>query len=272
MFESIKTAITRNEKPNNRKDYLRTEVGNTYTVRLLPYVKNPEKTFFHYYAFGWTSLSTGQNITVISPSTWQQRDPIVEERFRVYRSGTDQEKEKIKLLRRSENWLVNAYVVNDPVTPDNNGKVKIIRYGRQLNKVIDRAINGDEAEDIGPRMFDLSEVGTSLSIVVEQQGDFPTYVSSKFKLPKAIDGLKVEDFEKVYNSVFDLEATVSAKSYDEIKATLDQHYHCVNGVTASKNSTPASSVVAVPTQEHASNTEAAMNDAEIDNLLKNLDS
>jgi hypothetical protein len=38
MFDSIKSALTKNTEGSNTKfkDYLKTEVGNTYTVRLLP--------------------------------------------------------------------------------------------------------------------------------------------------------------------------------------------------------------------------------------------
>ena len=48
MFESIKSALVKNNTQSKNKDILKVEVGNTYTVRLLPNVKNPEKTFFHY--------------------------------------------------------------------------------------------------------------------------------------------------------------------------------------------------------------------------------
>ena len=53
MFESIKGALTKNNESSSSKakDYLRCEVGNTYIVRLLPNVKDPTKTFFHYYSY-----------------------------------------------------------------------------------------------------------------------------------------------------------------------------------------------------------------------------
>ena len=33
--------------------------------------------------------------------------------------------------------------------PDNNGKVKILRYGKQLQKIITEAIEGEDAEEFG---------------------------------------------------------------------------------------------------------------------------
>jgi hypothetical protein len=275
MFESIKGALTKNNESTSSKikDYLRTEAGNTYTVRLLPNVKDAAKTFFHYYSYGWNSLTTGQLVTAVSPTTWNQRDPIAEERYRVLRNGTEKEKEKALAIKRRENWLVNVYVVNDPVNSENNGKVKIVRFGRQLHKIIMDAIEGEEAAELGARIFDLSPKGCNLRIKVEKQGDYPTYVSSKFSTPKEIEGLDEDGYNKIYNSAFDLESYVSVKSYDELKNILDEHYHGTKDVeeaveaVAPKTSAPTPSVQVVA-KKAAKPTEDE--DASIKELLKDL--
>lgn len=271
MFESIKGALTKNNESvaSKIKDYLRCEVGNTYTVRLLPNVKDPTKTFFHYYSYGWNSFATGQLVTAVSPTTWNQRDPIAEERYRVLRNGTEKEKEKALAIKRRENWLVNVYVVNDPVNSDNNGKVKLLRFGRQLHKIIMDAIEGEEAADLGPRIFDLSPKGCNLRIKVEKQGDYPTYVSSKFSTPKEIEGLEEDSYKKIYNGAFDLESYVSVKSYDELKTLLDEHYH---GTKDIEESVTAVSSAPAPTVEVAAKKSkaAAEDDESINELLKDL--
>jgi len=234
MFESIKGALTKNNtesSANNKfKDILRTEAGNTYTVRLLPNIKNPGKTFFHSYSYGWNSFSTGQLVTVASPTTWNLRDPIAEYRYKTLKTGTEKEKEKVLALKRRENWMVNVYVINDPVNSENTGKVKILRFGRQLHKIIMDAIEGEDSAELGARIFDLSPKGCSFKIKVEKQGDFPTYVSSKFVLPKEIENLNESEYKAIYDGTFDLEKYVTAKSYDEIQDMLAKHYHCSEDV------------------------------------------
>jgi len=279
MFESIKGALTKsNESTASKiKDYLRCEVGNTYTVRLLPNVKDPSKTFFHYYSYGWNSFSTGELITAVSPTTWNQRDPIAEERYRILRTGTEKEKEKALAIKRRENWLVSVYVVNDPVNSDNNGKVKLLRFGRQLHKIIMGAIEGEEAEELGPRIFDLSPKGCNLKIKVEKQGEYPTYVSSKFTTPKEIEGLDDDSFKKVYSSAFDLESYVSVKSYDELKDILDSHYHGTKDVedvieepVAKKTSAPTPSVNVTVKPSKTEAKAVTEDDESISELLKDL--
>lgn len=275
MFESIKGALTKNNEGTSSKfkDILKTEAGNTYTVRLLPNVKDPAKTFFHYYSYGWNSFTTGQLITCVSPTTWNQRDPIAEERYRILRNGTDKEKEKALAIKRRENWLVNCYVINDPVNTDNNGKIKIIRFGRQLHKIIMDAIEGEEAAELGARIFDLSPKGCNLRIKVEKQGDYPTYVSSKFSTPKEIEGLDEAEFSKIYNGAFDLESYVTVKGYDELKNILDEHYHGTKDVedteVVPESSAPKPTVEVVAAKKPSKKIEQDEDDS-IKELLKDL--
>lgn len=270
MFESIKSALSKGNTPTNRnKDILKLEVGNTYTVRLLPNVNNPEKTFFHYYTFGWTSFCTGQYVGVVSPSSFGGRDPIAEFRYKVLKTGTEEEKAKAKAILRSEKWLVNAYVINDPVTPDNNGKTMVIRYGKQLHKIIMDAIEGEGSEDLGARIFDLSDKGCSLKIKVEQQGDYPTYVSSKFSMPKAVEGLDKTKINDIYKNIIDLETVFTVKSYDELKQTLDDHYFCTSeGTVEIKKKTKEQPVAVEAITGGSANIEE---DETVKNLLAGLD-
>jgi hypothetical protein len=227
MFQSIKKALAKNEGSGAKyKEILKLEVGNTYTVRLLPNIKSPKDTFVHYYTFGWQSFATGQNILITSPTSWNERDPIAEERYRVYRHGTPEEKKRMEAVRRSENWLVKAYIISDPVNPENNAKVKAIRYGRQINKIVMSAMEGEESEEFGSRIFDLSKEGCNFKIKVEKQGEYPSYVTSKFQFPKEIEGLNTSDHEKIYNNDLDLKSLLTIKSYDELKEIFDQHYFC----------------------------------------------
>jgi hypothetical protein len=281
MFQSIKDALASSESKGSAtfNEIMPTKVGNTYTVRLLPYAKDPSKTFFHFYNHGWNSYATGQYVQTLSPQTFGERDPISEERFRVLRTGSEEEKEKMKVIRRLEKWLVNIYVVDDPANPDNNGKVKILRYGKQLQKIITEAIEGEDAEEFGPRIFDLGSDGVSFKIKVEQQGDFPTYVSSRFTTAGKID-LSEDEQKDIYDKGFDLSEVFILKSFDELKDMLNEHYYCKTGEAAPQSAaTPAEpepvAAVKDPVEKDIDDLfpVAAGNDTveeDIDDLLKDL--
>ena len=226
MFASIKDALTKEGSNNKTADILRTKPGNSYEVRLLPNIEDPSKTFYHFYSHGCCSFSTGQYVTALSPTTWGDRDPIAEYRMKCFRSGTPEEKAKSDAIFRSEKWLVNAYIVNDPDDPENNDTVKIVRFGKQLHKIIMEGINGEDSDQFGERIFDLSENGCTFRIRCEKQGDYPTYVSSKFLMPGAIPGVDDSRVKEIYSGCHDLEKTFREKTFDELKLMLDEHFHC----------------------------------------------
>jgi len=276
MFESIKSALQKNTSQSSYKDILKVEVGNNYTVRLLPNVNNPDKTFFHYFSVGWTSFSTGQYITYVSPSTFGERDPVLEAKYRITRDDSQSEelKKKADSIRRTEKWLVNAYVVKDPSNSENDGKIMVVRYGKQLHKIIMDAIEGEGAEDFGPRIFDLSSNGCNLLIKVEKQGDYPTYVSSKFTMPKSIEGLEADKIDNVYNNVLDLTSVLPVKGFDEIQSLLDEHFYCKDSetVTTPSKSNITEAVVSTPAKaSNTSNDDDLIDESKVNELLRGLD-
>lgn len=249
MFESIKAALAKNDNSNAvYKEVLKLEPGKTYVVRLLPVINesgDASKTFFHYFMHGWTSFSNGQYVQALSLQTFKERDPIADERYRLLKLGTDEEKKKAETVIRSEKWLANVYVIDDPTRPENNGQVKIIRYGRQLAKIIQEAIDGEDSEEVGPRAFDLSKEGVNLKIKVERQGEYPSYVSSKFTNPVDLK-LSKQQQDEIYGKVHNLEKVVNVKSADELTQMWQEHFVCsktkvstVEAPTTSKGVVPA---------------------------------
>jgi hypothetical protein len=140
--------------------------------------------------------------------------------------GSAEEQEKSAKVMRREQWLVNAYVVNSSDEPESNDSVKILRYGKQLHKIITDAIEGEDADQFGARVFDLTENGCTFRVRCDKQGDFPTYVASKFLIPGAVAGLDSKSIPEIYKQVNSLDDTFPIKSYDEIQEVVDEHLHC----------------------------------------------
>jgi len=156
-----------------------------------------------------------------------QPDPIGRERYRLSKFGTEEEKEKAKLVKWQEQWYVNVLVVEDPVNPENNGKVKILRFGTKLNKKITSAISGDDADEFGPKVFDLSANGVNFKLKVETQGEYVSYDSSRFTSPIDLK-LTKEKQQEIYDSVFDLESINSLKTESELMDMWNTHFLCVS--------------------------------------------
>jgi hypothetical protein len=224
IFDSLKDALsTKDVAESAFKDFLKMEPDKTYIVRLLPNLSDGKKTRFHYYQHVFPSVLSTKKISVLCPHTYDEKCPIDEYRSKAYAAKNETLIDQSKPLKRSEKWLYNAYVIKDPTNPENQGKVKILNAGIQLQKIIQSAIDGDDKEEFGYRIFDLSPNGCNLRIKVEKnEGGYPTYVSSKFTSPSEIDDL--EDADEIYSSVKSLDTIFQHKTYDEIKNLMDVHF------------------------------------------------
>lgn len=224
LFDSLKDALAdKSNAESSFKDFLKFEPDKTYVVRLVPNIKDGKKTRFHYFQHIFDSCVTGKKISVLCPNTYGEKCPIDEHRSKVWATKNQTLIDQVKPLKKSERWLYNAYVIKDPTNPSNEGNVKILNAGAQLQKVIQSAIDGDDSEEFGFRIFDLSENGCNLRIKVEKnEGGYPSYTSSKFLSPSKVDGLTDQD--SAYDSVKDLDSSFQRKTYAEIKEILDVHF------------------------------------------------
>ena len=232
MFEAIKQSLSSNNKNEGNgnalyKEIMKFSAGNTYQVRLVPNPNSPKETIFHYYNHGWNSNATGKYVTALCPTTFGDTCPIDTYYLKTYRTGTESEKEAARALSRKEAWMVNVYVISDPENPENEGKVKILRYGKELAKVIESALEGDDSQEFGvEKVFDI-ENGSTLRIKCESRTgsnrggkQMVTYASSKFLAPSKIE----VNADSVYSSVHDLKAVNKQTTPAEMQRLLDEHF------------------------------------------------
>lgn len=234
MFDQIKQSLSSSDKKEGGnglyKEILKFSAGNTYQVRLVPNPNSPKETIFHYYNHGWNSNATGKYVTALCPTTFGESCPIDAYYLKTYRTGTESEKEQARVLSRKEAWMVNVYVVSDPENPENDGKVKILRYGKELAKIIESALEGDDAQEFGvEKVFDVAN-GSTLRIKCESRTgsnrgakQMVTYASSKFLAPSKVE-LSDTQLEEVHNSVHDLKAVNKQTTPAEMQRLLDEHF------------------------------------------------
>lgn len=273
LFESIKDSLNKTQTSDNSafKDILKMEKGNSYIVRLVPNKEDPEKTIFHYFTHVWQSKADQKLVNVFCPNTYSERCPIDEFRGKVWKSKDEKAIEEVKPLKRNENWMVNVYVIKDPTNPENQGQIKILRYGKQLSNVIMDAISGEESDEFGEKIFDLTDSGCNLKIKVDTNvGGYASYVSSKFQSPSKIEGL--DDPESLQGSLKSLDTLFKQQSYAEIQKVLDKNWFCktVSEPVVSDEDDAEPLPIQKKIHEEPSVTEMVTKDSELDDLLKDL--
>lgn len=221
FFQSSASLFAKKEKNKDAiyNEVLKCEKGHNYLVRLLPYLKEGaegmSKTIFHAYTYAWQSVKDGRWIYVTSPKTFGETCPITEWYFAVKNGNNEAAKKRLDALSFKESWLYNVYIVDDPTNPDNNGTVKILKAGKQLNYIIADALSQDpdkmeaNAEEYGVEnmsnaIFDLSPNGFNLSVNVQDQGGFANYKTSAWVRRRRNLDLTDEQIAEIHDSVFDL--------------------------------------------------------------------
>lgn len=224
----------------------------TYTIRLIPNIKDVNSTFVTYKEIGFKSRVDGTYVyggrspqdagikdDLFKATQWEHYSKAKE------RGDEAEQKASYKLLPQRKQ-LVNGYLVSvegdDAEGKEKIGQVVACRYPAQVDKEgnplsdiykrIYGAIFGDMSKKIGTKALDLSAKGKSLIIKVTEKAGYNNYSETTFDDAEDL-GLSDKKITEILNSVHDLNEFIpEVKSSDEIKKIIDSHWH---GVDASSD-------------------------------------
>lgn len=270
MFDSIKNSLN---APTNTgaayRNFLKIESGKNYLVRLIPDITNPENTFYHYLQHGFNSPATGQYIEAICPRSYNERCPICEYRFQLYKTKNEEDRQLAYLIRATEKHLVNVYVVTDPTTPENEGSIKVLRFGKSIHGKFLSATEGDDADEFGSKIYDLSEAGCNFKIKAEQAADgerkFTNYNNSRFTAPGAIPNMSKDKMLEIYKSIFKLPTLIETKTTQELEDIIHNH---IKG-ESSKKITVSMNTPANNNEKHQDDSDDGLNEENVEEKSTN---
>ena len=131
--------------------------------------------------------------------------------------------------------------------------------------MIKSAIEGDDSDEFGSRVFDLSPNGVNFKLKVEKQGEWTSYNASRFTSPVDL-GISEEKMEEIYASVHDLTSVNQIKSESEIVEMWNTHFLGISNEKASLPTVASSKPAEVATPE----TKEEISDEMVEELLKGL--
>ena len=195
--------------------------GNGYAIiRFLPEPEGCDLPWSRVYTHAFQG--TGGWYIENSLTTLGQKDPVSEHNSELWNSGSDANKEIARKQKRRLSYYSNIYIVSDPTNPENEGEVKLYKFGKKIFDKITAAIQPefDDEEAINP--FDFWK-GANFKLKIKQVAGFWNYDSSEFGKVEALLDDDAE-LEKIYDKIYDLSEFTAAdqfKTYDELKARLN---------------------------------------------------
>jgi hypothetical protein len=215
---------------NNQKSYVDDrfwkpeldKTGNGYAVlRFLPAVKDEDLPWVKM----WSHAFQGPGGWYIENSltTMNQKDPVSEENSRLWNTGIEADKDIARKRKRKLSYFANVLIVADPKHPENEGQVKLFKFGKKIfDKITDKMQPAFEDEKaINP--FDFWE-GADFKLKIRKVDGFWNYDKSEFDSTKEIAD-NDESIEGIWTKQYPLKPFLEAanfKSYDELKSKLDK--------------------------------------------------
>ena len=214
-----------NEKGNNTDERLWKpavdKAGNGYAViRFLPAHANCELPWTQVWSHAFQG--TGGWYIENSLTTIGKDDPVGELNRSLWNSGRESDKDIARKQKRKLSYYANVYVVKDSINPENEGEVKLYKFGKKIFDKITAAMQPefDDEEAINP--FDFWQ-GANFKLKIKQVAGFWNYDSSEFGKTEALLDDDAE-LEKIYDKIYDLSeftAPDQFKTYEQLKSRLD---------------------------------------------------
>ena len=198
------------------------KTGNGYAIlRFLPQPEGEDLPWVRM----WSHAFSGPGGWYIENSltTIGNNDPVSEYNTELWNSGHESDKEIARKQKRILKYYANIYVVNDPKHPENEGQVRLFKFGKKIFDKITEAMNPafDDEEALNP--FDLWK-GADFKLKIRKVYGYWNYDKSEFATPAALldDEAKLEEVYKSEHSLQAFSKSDQFKTYDELKEKLNK--------------------------------------------------
>ena len=197
------------------------KAGNGYAVlRFLPGDADAPTPWVRYWDHAFKG-PTGQWYIEKSLSSIGQPDPVGESNALLWNSGIDSNKEIVRQRKRNLRYVANVLIVADPSNPENEGQVKLFRFGKKIFDKIMDVMQPSFPDEKPVNPFNMWE-GADFVLKIRNVEGYRNYDKSEFKSPSAISDNE-HNLEAIYNRQHDLSEWTDPKnykSYDELKTRL----------------------------------------------------
>ena len=195
--------------------------GNGYAViRFLPAPDGEDLPFVKLYSHAFQG--PGGWYIENSLTTLGQKDPVSEYNTTLWNNGTDAGKETARRQKRKLTYVANVYVVKDPANPENEGEVKLYKFGKKIFDKLTAAMQPEFEDEEAIDPFDFWQ-GANFKLKAKNVAGYRNYDSSEFAgtSPVLDDDDALEALWKKEYSLQEFVAADQFKSYEDLKKRLE---------------------------------------------------
>ena len=279
-FDKLTKALEENLNPEDSKKQNKYQderlwkpeldkTGNGYAVlRFLPATSGEDMPWVRL----WSHAFQGPGGWYIENSltTLGHKDPVSEENTRLWNTGVESDKGIARNRKRKLSYYSNVLIVSDPAHPENEGQVKLFKFGKKIFDKITEAMQPEFDDETPINPFDFWK-GANFKLKIRKVDGFWNYDKSEFEGVSAIadndDNIKAI-WEKQYPLKPFLDAS-NFKSYEELKEKLNRVITGTKSTDTVENvDLPSTSTGTVKSKDGASTAPASESDDTLDYFSK----
>ena len=112
-------------------------------------------------------------------TTKGQQCPVCEHNNKLWNSGIEANKEIVRKQKRKLSYIANVYIVSDPKHPENEGQVKLFKFGAKIFEKVTGAMNPSFEDEVAINPFDMWK-GANFKLKITKVAGYQNYDKSEF--------------------------------------------------------------------------------------------
>ena len=232
------------------------------------YLNQKVKTYLGFLCILTCTRPSGKWYIENSLTTFNEKDPVSEYNSSLWNNGTDAGKEQARKQKRRLSYIANIYVVKDPANPENEGQVKLYKFGKKIFDKLNEKMNPEFEDETAVNPFDFWD-GADLKLKIRNVEGYRNYDKSEFAEPSPLLDGDDDKLEKVYESMHPLQDFLDRKNfktYAELQAKLDMVLGLSGSTPTPSVQTAEENVVEMPKQKEVSAPKIESSDSDDENL------
>lgn len=205
----------------------RDKTGNGYAViRFLPATEGATLPWVQV----WSHAFQGKGGWYIEncPTTLGLECPVCQANNELWNSGLDSDKDIARSRKRKLNYIANVYIISDPGNPDNNGKVKLFKFGKKIFDKLRSSMEPEFADEEAIDPFNLW-TGRDFKLKVRIVEGYPNYDKSELSPSGTLCDFDDKKLEQIWNSQYKLEEFVDPSQFKDYAKLKERFVLVVNG-------------------------------------------
>lgn len=189
-------------------------------IRFLPACEGEDLPFVRLWTHAFKG-PTGQWYIENSLTTIGQPDPVSEYNQKLWATESEANKNIARKQKRNLVYISNVYIVSDPKHPENEGQVKLYKYGKKIFDKINEAMTPQFSDEQPLNPFDLW-TGANFKIKIRNVEGYRNYDKSEFDSTEPLfdDDSKLEEIWKSEYSLTEFVKPDQFKSYEQLQKQL----------------------------------------------------